>query len=68
MSEWIKIAEIAGRLTVSLVGWIVSLVEAGQSPEEAEGTIRTEIEDRRAEIAAKRAANDEAIKRKHGVE
>lgn len=66
MPQWVQWAEMIGRLTMSVVQWVASLIEAGKTPEEAEEIVRTEIDDRRAEIAARRAANDEALRRKHG--
>lgn len=58
------IVEVAAKLLPPLVRWIVELVEAGETPEEAEAIIRRDIEDRRAEIAANRAKVDEAMRRK----
>ena len=58
------IIEVAAKVLPALVEWIGSLLQAGKTPEEAEAIIRRDIEDRRAEIAANRAAVDDAMRRK----
>ena len=36
MPQWVQWAEMIGRLTMSVVQWVASLIEAGNTPEEAE--------------------------------
>jgi len=65
METALRIAEIVGNLIGPLASWIASLIAAGKSPEEAAEIVRRDIEDRRAQIAANRAAVDDALDRKH---
>ena len=67
MIDWgaaLSVAEVVGKLGVAIYSWVADLIEAGKTPEEAEAIIRRDIVDRRAAIAAQRAAVDEAMKRK----
>lgn len=66
MGDIMPWVEAGARLLPTIIEWIVELANAGS--QDPAGEVRREIEDRRAEIAAKRAANDEALKRKHGVQ
>jgi hypothetical protein len=57
--------EMAGRLTLELVRWIIDLIEDGDR--DAMATVRREIMDRRDQIAANRALRDRQLRTKYGV-
>lgn len=66
METIIKVAEVIGRLAGPLGSLIGGLIAAGKSPEEAEEIVRRDIESRRKEYLAEKAADEAALERKHG--
>ncbi len=57
--------EMAGRLGIEVVRWIVDLIEDGDRDPMA--TVKREIMDRRDQIASNRGKRDSQLRAKYGV-
>jgi hypothetical protein len=63
MGDWTTWVKLGAELLPEVIGWIADLARGGDA--DPGGTVRRVITDRRAEIAANRAAVDAALAAKH---